>query len=51
MTKNKLVCAVGSRMGTEDTKLLVFDFDWPTKQHSPSIVLNHRPRTPKLTVN
>ena len=43
MTKNKLVCAVGSRMGTEETELLVFDFDWLNRNH-------HRPTTP-LTVN
>ena len=43
MTKNKLVCAVGSRMGTEETKLLVFDFDWPNK---PQLSLPIRPSTP-----
>jgi len=29
MHKNKLVCAVGSRIGVEDTKLILLDFDWP----------------------
>jgi len=29
MHKNKLVCAVGSRIGVEETKLIVLDFDWP----------------------
>ena len=43
ITKNKLICAVGSRMGTEDTKLLVFDFDWPNKQQ---LSLAIRPPTP-----
>ena len=29
MHKNKLVCAVGSRIGVEETKLILLDFDWP----------------------
>ncbi len=29
MHKNKLVCAVGSRIGVEETKLTFLDFDWP----------------------
>lgn len=29
MHNNKLVCAVGSRMGVEETKLILLDFDWP----------------------
>ena len=29
MNRNMLVCAVGSRIGVEDTKLIVLDFDWP----------------------
>ena len=28
----KLVCAVGSRNGTEETKLLVLDFDAPIEK-------------------
>ncbi|UYV60205.1 FBXW7 [Cordylochernes scorpioides] len=31
---NKLVCAVGSRNGTEETKLLVLDFDIPSTSSS-----------------
>ena len=30
-SETKLVCAVGSRNGTEETKLLVLDFDVDTK--------------------
>ena len=30
-SETKLVCAVGSRNGTEETKLLVLDFDVETK--------------------
>ena len=37
MTKNKLICAVGSRMGTEETKLLVFDFDGSIKQQQQQL--------------
>ena len=29
MNKNMLVCAVGSRIGVELTKLILLDFDWP----------------------
>lgn len=32
MHKNKLVCAVGSRIGVEETKLILLDFDWPPLQ-------------------
>jgi len=31
--KNKLVCAVGSRNGIEDTKLILYDFEWPIDQY------------------
>lgn len=29
MNKNMLVCAVGSRIGVEETRLILLDFDWP----------------------
>lgn len=32
----KLVCAVGSRNGTEETKLLVLDFDSSSSSSNPS---------------
>lgn len=38
MHQNKLVCAVGSRMGVEETKLILLDFDWP-----PSTNIEHMP--------
>ena len=31
--RNKLVCAVGSRNGVEDTKLILYDFEWPIDQY------------------
>lgn len=39
MHKNKLVCAVGSRIGVEETKLILLDFDWPsTTQYSQPVI-------------
>lgn len=35
-SNTKLVCAVGSRNGTEETKLLVFDFDVAEESSSTS---------------
>lgn len=37
MHKNKLVCAVGSRIGVEETKLILLDFDWPPLDLSEKI--------------
>ena len=34
----KLVCAVGSRNGTEETKLLVLDFDVEEKRDSKNFI-------------
>jgi WD40 repeat protein len=36
MHQNKLVCAVGSRNGVEETKLILLDFDWPPTPLLPS---------------
>ena len=37
-SNTKLVCAVGSRNGTEETKLLVLDFDVEEKRDTKSIL-------------
>ena len=37
-SNTKLVCAVGSRNGTEETKLLVLDFDVEEKRDSKSFI-------------
>ena len=44
-TNTKLVCAVGSRNGTEDTKLLVMDFDVDDSlpSNTPVIVTEDEP--------
>ncbi|CAF0742303.1 unnamed protein product [Brachionus calyciflorus] len=40
MHKNKLVCAVGSRIGVEETKLILLDFDWPSASLLNQPVIN-----------
>ena len=37
-SNTKLVCAVGSRNGTEETKLLVLDFDVEEKRDSKNLI-------------
>ena len=42
-SNTKLVCAVGSRNGTEETKLLVLDFDVEESQSGTSFIVPVRP--------
>lgn len=49
--QNKLVCAVGSRIGVEETKLILQDFDWPPLLAPEATNNGSSPNTTPVNIN